>query len=427
MEFVKYIKESIKYILRSGPMIKSDVKAVEELYGLNQDELRSYCERKFIEIFRIAFDKSPFYYNLYSKAGITKNDIQKLSDIEKLPIITKDMVRHHSADILTVPKRKVFPANTSGTSGSPLTVFHDIKMIRRNQAYTVCSRRRSGFEFGQPLVSLRGHLGKNSLSMKVDVSNTLYLSSYNISDQTIYIFYKKIQKFNPIAIEGYPSSLYSLSLKLKEHGLSLRIPIAFTSSETLLSYQRELIEKILGTEIFDRYGLTESTIYLVENQNHDGYYEAPGYSINEYRADCIITTSLINSSFPLIRYKVNDVIRYETEDKTGTIVIKRIMGRNEDFVLCKDGSIIQRLDHIFKGVNHVKYGQLVQDESGVLHVRVVPDLGYNSTDKSLIYKQLEDRVGRNNLDFSVETIDESEIIYSGRDKFKFLINNYKKI
>ena len=73
--------------------------------------------------------------------------------------------------------------------------------------------------------------------------------------------------FRPIAIEGYPSSLYSLALFLKDAELELNIPITFTSSETLLDYQRDLIEERLGTEIHDRYGMTERTIFLVESHN----------------------------------------------------------------------------------------------------------------------------------------------------------------
>ena len=90
--------------------------------------------------------------------------------------------------------------------------------------------------------------------------------------------------------------------------MKLDIPVAFTSSETLLGYQRALIEKQLGTEIYDNYGMTERTIYLKEANNHQGYYELPGYSINEYLKDGEICTSLINEAFPLIRYRSNDII-----------------------------------------------------------------------------------------------------------------------
>ena len=100
-------------------------------------------------------------------------------------------------------------------------------------------------------MSLRGHLDKRITSLTVHVSNTLFLSSYDINDSTIRDYFHKIKKHRPIAIEGYPSSLYALALCLKDANLQLNIPVAFTSSESLLDHQRNLIEAQLNTEIFD--------------------------------------------------------------------------------------------------------------------------------------------------------------------------------
>ena len=139
---------------------------------------------------------------------------------------------------------------------------------------------------------------------------------------------------------------------MREAGLKLDIPVAFTSSETLLDYQRILIEKQLGTDIYDNYGMTEQTIYLQESHNHQGYYEMPGYSINEYLEDGEICTSLTNEAFPLIRYRSNDVIEIaELNTDSPQIIVKSVEGRKEDFLICKDGARIQRLDFIFKGVS----------------------------------------------------------------------------
>ena len=119
--------------------------------------------------------------------------------------------------------------------------------------------------------------------------------------------------------------LYTLALLLSDAGLKLEIPVAFTSSETLLPYQREKIEQQFNTQIFDLYGMTERTISLMEAYNHQGYYEMPGFSINEYLEDGEICTSLINESFPMIRYKSNDVMEMmETTEDNPQIVVKHI-------------------------------------------------------------------------------------------------------
>ena len=340
MNIKKYLFETIKYALRSYPIIRPYIKEVDRLYTMNAEELKQRNEKRFLEIFRKAYDKSPFYYKLYTERGIRKEDITCLEDIKKLPVITKDMVKKHADEMLTVPRWQVIRANTSGTTGTPLKIYESWPSIWWTQAYTYCSRKRDGFTYGQPLVSLRGHLNRNQTSLKIHLSNTLFLSSYNINSNTVEQYYKKIVMFQPIAIEGYPSSLYSLALFLKDAELELSIPITFTSSETLLDYQRDLIEERLGTEIYDRYGMTERTIFLVESHNHAGYYEAPGFSINEYIDDGEICTSLINDAFPMIRYRSNDIMEIEeATDENPQIVVKRVNGpeRNApDFYLLPD-------------------------------------------------------------------------------------------
>ena len=423
MNIKKYLFETIKYALRSYPIIRPYIKEVDRLYTMNAEELKQRNEKRFLEIFRRAYDKSPFYHKLYTEEGIRKEDITCLEDIKKLPVITKDMVKKHADEMLTVPRWQVIRANTSGTTGTPLKIYESWPSIWWTQAYTYCSRKRDGFTYGQPLVSLRGHLNRNQTSLKIHLSNTLFLSSYNINSNTVEQYYKKIVMFQPIAIEGYPSSLYSLALFLKDAELELNIPITFTSSETLLDYQRDLIEERLGTEIYDRYSMTERTIFLVESHNHAGYYEAPGFSINEYIDDGEICTSLINDAFPMIRYRSNDIMEIEeATDENPQIVVKRVNGRKEDYLHCKDGSRIMRLGFIFKDVKHVKMSQLVQDKEGVLSVRVVPEKDFTDDDRNRIEQNIIARIGAGNIDFRIELITENEIQLTPRGKYKFIIN-----
>lgn len=419
----KYLKETAKYLLRCYPIIRPYVKRIDAMYEMSNEDLKKRNEERFLHIFRRAYDKSPFYHRLYSEAGIKKEDITCLDDIKKLPVITKDMVKKHAAEMLTVPKWQVMAGHTSGTTGTPLTVYSSWSSIWWNQAYTYSARLRNGFKYGQPLVSLRGNLDRNTMHMKVHVSNTLYLSSYCINKDTVKAYYDLIIQHQPVAIEGYPSSLYTLALCMKEAGLKLHIPVAFTSSETLLDYQRHLIEMQLGTEIYDNYGMTEQTIYLQEAFNHQGYYELPGYSINEYLEDGEICTSLTNEAFPLIRYRSNDVIEIaELNTDSPQTIVKSIEGRKEDFLICKDGSRVKRLGFIFKGVNHVKYGQLIQENNGFLNVNIVPDQGFTKLDEKTVENNVLGRIGKGNVDFKINLVKEADLVYTKRGKFKFLIH-----
>ena len=427
MNISKYIKETLKYALRSYPLIKKYVNEIEKMYAMSPLELKKRNEHKFIELFRKAYDKSPFYHQLYTNVGINKEDIKSIDDIKKLPIITKEQVKQHADEMAVCPKWKLLKNHTSGTTGTPLMVYEDWPSIWREQAYFYCYRKRCGYKYGQPIVSLRGNLGKADTFLKVHISNTLYLSSYNINEETAELYHKKIQAHNPMAIEGYPSSLFRLASLFQDKGIELNIPVTFTSSETLLDYQRFLIEKQFHTQIYDHYGTTERTIRLSEALDHSCYYEDPGYSINEYLEDGEVTTSLINQSFPLIRYRGNDIIETIKVDGNNKehLAIKKIHGRNEDYLICKDGTYIKRLGFIFKKTDHVNAAQLIQKEKGKVRIKIVPDPDFNKSDSQSIKESLWERVGKGNLIIDIELVSLNELEYTSSGKFKYIINNIK--
>ena len=330
------IRESLKYIVRSKYLIAKYEKEVENLYDLNHDELEMIQERLFLDLFRYAYSNSPFYSKFYKSNGISINDIRTKDDIIKLPIITKEMIRKHPEELLTCAKWKMIRSHTSGTTGTPLIVYLTWQSIWKWQAYLNYYRKRCGFEYGKDkMVSLRGHLNRDVTHLYINMSKTLYLSSFALNDNNVYDYVKRIDQLNPKAIEGYPSTLCSLCYLIRKLNLACNIPIIFTSSENLQSPQRQFIEETFGGEVFDHYGNTERTIELGESFDHQGYFEIPGYSINEYQSDSVITTSLINKGFPLIRYKVDDVISIEKRTN-GKQFISSIDGRTMAFVIVQN-------------------------------------------------------------------------------------------
>lgn len=415
-----YIKESLKYFLRSKIFIRKELKEVERLYGLSEDELYAYKEEQFLKLFKHAITKSPFYKEFYGKAGITIDDIQSLKDIEKLPVLTKEIVRQNNKKIPTVATWRLFKARTSGTTGTPLTIYQSYKAIKYEQAHLSALYSSYGIKSHDKVISLRGYMNHDALRCKVHISNTLFLSSYHLNKSEIQYYFLEISKHQPKAIFGHPSSLYSLALLLKEQGLKLRIPIAITSSETLYGYQRTLIEDVLSIKIYDYYGCTEKTIALAQKNNSQFYFELPGYAVVEYFEDYLYTSSLINSTFPLIRYQVNDSI--VTKEEQGKKLITSVIGRVEDVVIAKDETRIGRTDDLMTQAKHVSYAQIIQEQKGIVQVNIVPDIGFNQSEKEKIISLLSNKFGKNNMDIIINIVTKEEIIYTSRNKFKFVIS-----
>jgi len=429
----KYLKETIKYQLRSYPLIHRYVKEIEEMYAMSPKQLQKRNEERFLYIFKKAYEHSAFYHQLYSEAGIRPDTILHLDDIQQLPIVTKEMVKQHGNEMTTCPHWKLIRNHTSGTTGSQLNVWEDWESIWREQASLFCYRRLCGFEYGHDtLASLRGTLGKKELSLWIHGSRTLFLSSYHLHPEATKKYVEAIVKHQPKAIEGFPSSLYALACNIEEQGYQIEIPICFTSSENMLDWMRKKIETVFHTQVFDHYGLTERTIQLFESLDHTGYFESPGYSINEYLGNCTITTSLINSSFPLIRYQISDVMELrdqtqlpQTDNSVTTPTIEKVKGRYMLFISGKDGTLYSdsALTFILKDCESAKYTQFIQFEDGHVDMNIVAYGGsLPPKDRRRIMDLLNQTIGLHNIDISINEIEEKDLIYTSRGKFNFVIN-----
>nr|WKN34690.1 hypothetical protein K4G66_20155 [Tunicatimonas sp. TK19036] len=384
--------------------------------------------QKFLQLFDVAISKSTFYQKLYAEYGVGKHDIKSVEDISKLPVITKSKIRDCIDDIYIGNPLLKAKGYTSGTSGSPLVIYRSYQSIVEEQASIWAWRSGFGYLPGLKTVSLRGDLGRDEMMRHDKVANVLYLSSYNIKKENANWYYNQIKDFSPYAIIAYPSSVDNLANILLSIDKRLNVPYVFTASEMLYDNQRSKISNAFQTQVFDRYGNAERTI-AIEQRSDGSYYESPCYSVNEYQEDCTITTSLIDNSFPLIRYKVTDIIqpsKYTSTEDANRFKIDKIIGRDDDVLLMPDGTKVGRLDVVLKGINHLEYAQFIQEQpdSFILNLVVTPD--FSAEDEKKIVANLQYRLG-GNMRYELRKVKEEDIIISKSGKFKLVINRIKEL
>ena len=66
------------------------------------DQLETYQLKKLTELVTHAYNYSEYYRKSFDKKKVHPADIKKLSDLEKLPIITKSLLVNHSLYPLTL-------------------------------------------------------------------------------------------------------------------------------------------------------------------------------------------------------------------------------------------------------------------------------------------------------------------------------------
>lgn len=146
----------------------------------------------------------------------------------------------------------------------------------------------------------------------------------------------------------------------------------------------------------------------------------------------MITTSLINDTFPLIRYKTDDrIILKENVEKTpeGFIDyshgIEKVDGRALTFIVGKDGTKYSNaaLTFIFKDASGVRYSQFVQKEQGKVDLNIVPDESYSDEVEKHILYNINTKIGIDNINVTIHYVKEKDLIYTKRNKLMLVVNN----
>lgn len=141
-------------------LLKSYLTDVDRIWRLNQVKLRKYQDKSFRKIIKYAYTV-PVYHKKYKKYGINPNDIKGISDIKKLPLITKnDLMGNYPNGIISknFNKKNAFLLSTSGSTGKPIFIYYDIfSAIKFTEGYM------------RSLKMLEGSWNKSKICLIVDM------------------------------------------------------------------------------------------------------------------------------------------------------------------------------------------------------------------------------------------------------------------
>jgi len=379
------------------------------------NETLEYQHHKLRKLISHAYKTVPYYYNLFKDLGLKPNDVKNEADLKKLPMLTKEMLTHNSHLLISrnIPRRELILVHTSGTTGTALKFMWTRTGLAREFAF-IWSRRRSGVSINDLHASFNARKIVPIKQQKPPFwrinrkANQILFSQYHISSNNAlsYLNYLNEQPF--IYYDGYPSSLYLLADLALQNAIEIRRPpvAIYTSSETLLKWQKSTIENIFKTKIIDSYGSAEQGALAVQC-DYQNYHFIPEYGIVELipiakegdliKAE-IISTSFLNYGMPMIRYRLNDHVLMSKDKKClcgfEGAIIKQIDGRIEDSIITPNGSLIGRMDHIFKDLTKIRESQIVQYSPEEIIIKIVRRHTYDKSEEKALLNKVKDRVGK---------------------------------
>jgi phenylacetate-CoA ligase len=114
--------------LAKGTRIGSYFRFFSKSLQWSREELERYRLQRLKQLLETAEQNTPYYRSLFKAAGFKASQLNKISDIENIPILERDTIREQSADLTakSTKKTKLFRGSSSGTTGIPIKYNHDV-------------------------------------------------------------------------------------------------------------------------------------------------------------------------------------------------------------------------------------------------------------------------------------------------------------
>lgn len=350
-------------------------------------EVEAYQSERLHQMVKHCRLNIPYYQQQFAELGLHENDITATEHITRLPILDKQTVKEHPG-LFQQPGEKPFMfQHTSGSTGTPLTLMVNEDTYKLAMALLVEHEEHHGVPFGAKRATFAGRMVQPANNMMPPFArmnraeNQKLFSSYHLNSRTFPWYRAELDRFQPAELIGYPSAICDLAAQYREAGVTpaFRPQAIITNSETLLAWQREIIEEVFDCRVSDYYGTAEYVLFA--GQGKDGVYRLnPLIGITELQqqtddksAGNLIATSLTNTTMPLLRYDLGDTAETPILCGSGAAVhqLETINGRVDDYIQTPDGRKIGRIDHVFKGLNGISEAQIVQDASDHCTIKII--------------------------------------------------------
>lgn len=321
----------------------------EEMEELQLERLRETVAR--------VYDKVAPYRKKMDEAGVKPEDIKSLTDLAKLPFVTKQDLRdNYPFGLFAVPKDELVRIHaSSGTTGKPTVVGYtqdDLETWTECVSRIACAGGATSkdvaqicFGYGMFTGALGLHYGLENIGATIVPSST-----GNSEKQIMYM-----KDFGATLLVATPSYALRLAEVAREMGIdprnNLNVKIGLVGSELLTDAMREEMHKYWGEDMLvtSNYGMSELMGPGVSGEceyadgmhiNEDFFIPEvinpeTGEVLPEGEWGELVITCIKKEALPLIRYRTKDLTRlHYGKCRCGrtTCRMENLSGRSDDML-----------------------------------------------------------------------------------------------
>lgn len=423
------------------------VPLLNEMLKLNRQQWLSENELKNIQLAGLkrqvtrAWQHSPFYRERFESVGFHPSDLKRVSDLEKLPVVTKAELVGAGRDAYCsdIDLDSCLKLSTSGSSGKPIS----LPFTKHDKSHRVLKELRAlmanGYKMTDRMLILvdpddmvKGKL----LPQKLGLLRRDYMSIFD--DESVQL--PRMKALRPHVLYSYTSTLRILAERLVSGQELIPTPkILMTAAELLDPATRKLLREAFGVEPVDFYGCMEFGWIAWQCQERDGYHINSdclimeclnnGKSAAPGEEGELVITNLHSDAAPLIRYAIGDTgILGEGKCACGRSLpmLKRVNGRLADCIVLPDGR--KRSPYFItcavENVPGVSQFQIVQEKEDSLIVRLVSGTGVS---ESAVRDTIRNALGVP-VNVTVEVVESLQREANGKFKVvKSMVNTRKAV
>ena len=307
---------------------------------------------------KYCFENSVFYRNKFKSAGIKFSSINTLEDVQRIPFTVKNDLRdNYPFGMVTVPLHEIVEIHaSSGTTGNPVVGAYTINdmdvwaELMARSLYTTGVRKKDVMQNAYGYGLFTGGLGFHYGAQ--EIGTTIIPISGGMTQRQI----KLMKDLGSTVLCCTPSYAIYLAETMVKEGTDLKkdlnLRIGHFGAEPWSERIRERIEKELGIEAFDIYGLTElcGPGVSVECSKHNGLHIWEDHflveTIDPETGDVLpageegelVFTTLTKTGLPILRFRTRDISVIETERCScgrSHSRMMRIRGRSDDMMIIR--------------------------------------------------------------------------------------------
>lgn len=378
-----------------------------------QEQLMNLQNEKLQRLIHHCYKNVPYYTRLFDTLNLKPEDIKCRTDLTKLPILTKQIIRDNYDNLISgdIALRKAHKSSSGGSTGVPLKFMTDRATWGIKWSSTFRAWEWYGFNVGERIFTFGGNSlvktkkDKKRITAKdvfdKFIMNNLKCDCSDMSYDAMLRIYNKLINYHPRVIRGYPAAIYNLAKFIEQNSLPLpEIRLVLTTGEMLLTQHRNTIQRIFHAPVYDGYGAGDGGVIAHECYMHEGLHITEEQCVVEITDDLgnikadgepgfVITTDLDNYVFPFIRYQVGDMAtlkRQKCSCGRSSGLIEHIIGRTGKTLFNKQGQPFTSIvidNMMFKNMDYhredheaiyqkISQFQVRQDQYGDICVLIKP-------------------------------------------------------